>query len=546
MSVSVEINGATIVVAAGLSLFESAERMDVRVPTSCKKNGKCRECIVELVEGAALLTPPSEEERHLKPPFRLACCARVAAEDGAIRCHTMRRGALRIDEVGTGLPERATNVALEPAVTRDGGWVLLDGERLVEADGPLHGLAIDLGTTTVVMRLYNLETGTLVGGESFENPQRFGGSEVMSRIAYDGEEKTKLLQRTLLGYLSHAIARLPCEAQTIYEMVVAGNTTMRDLFFGLDVQSIGQKPYMSLTEHELNEGKRESTSISVKAKHLRLPMFKDGRVYGLPLIHCHVGADTAACLLAIDLQREEHNVALMDIGTNTELVIGNKDRILCASCPAGPAFEGGLLDCGMPGFDGAIEAARLFENGRIEIDVIGDVAPVGICGSGMISALGELVRLGQMNELGRLTNNGDRLQLDVENDIYICENDISELAQAKGANVAGLDIVMRKFGLEYCDLDLFYIAGGFGRHIDLVAARRIGLIPSLDEDKVHKVGNASMEGASIALRSRVRRRELEELVRTIGHVELETDPNFFNHFVKGCQFVPVDSTACEE
>ena len=546
MPVSVEINDATTAVASGLSLFESAERMDVRVPTSCKKNGKCRECIVELVEGADLLTPPSEEEQHLKPPFRLACCARVGADDGAIRCHTMRRGALRIDEVATGLPGHVTEVALDAAVTRDGAWVLLDGERLVQAEGPLHGLAVDLGTTTVVVRLYNLETGALVGGESFENPQRFGGSEVMARIAYDGEDKTRLLQRTLLGYLGQTIERLPCDPQTIYEMAVAGNTTMRDLFFGINVQSIGQKPYMSLTEHELNEGKRESTSLSVKAKQLRLPMFKEGRVYSLPLIHCHVGADTAACLLAIDLQREERIVALMDIGTNTELAIGNKDRILCASCPAGPAFEGGLLDCGMPGFDGAIEAARMHEDGGIEIDVIGDILPAGICGSGMISALGELVRLDRMNSLGRLPENGGRVQLDAEHDIYICEKDISELAQAKGANIAGLDIVMRQFGLEYSDLDVFYLAGGFGRHIDLEAAKRIGLIPNLGDDKVHRVGNASIEGVSIALRSQERRRELEALVRKIGHVELETDPMFFNHFVKGCQFSAVDSTDCEE
>lgn len=545
MAVSVEINDEKTLVDPGLSLFESAERMGVRVPTSCRKNGKCRECLVELIEGADLLTPPSEEEQHLKPPFRLSCRARVQAESGSIRCITMRHGSMRIEDIAVGLPDRALNFPLEPAVTRDREWVLLDGEPLVKAEGPLHGLSVDVGTTTVVVRLYDLESGDWIAGESFENPQRFGGSEIMSRIAYDGEEKTRLLQRTLLGYIGQTIERLPCDPETIYETVVAGNATMRDLFFGINVQSIGQKPYMSLTEHELNEGKRDTTSLSVKAKQLRLPMFKEGRVYGLPLIHCHVGADTAACLLAIDLQNEERTVALMDIGTNTELVLGNKDRILCASCPAGPAFEGGVLDCGMPGFDGAVEATHIHEDGRIEIEVIGGGHPLGICGSGMISTLGELIRVDKMNSLGRLSGNEGRIQLDAEHDVYITESDISELAQAKGANVAGLNIVMNEYGIEYDALDAFYLAGGFGRHLDLAAARRIGLIPNLPEDKMTKIGNAAIEGVSIALCSQARRRELEELVRTIKHVELETNPEFFDHFVRGCQFSTVDSTSYE-
>lgn len=545
MGVCVEINDHSATVDAGLSLFESAEHIGVRVPTSCRKNGKCRECLVELLEGAELLTPPADEELHLKPPFRLSCRARVKAESGTIRCVTMRHGSLRIEHVARDLPEHAVNYSLSPAVSRDGEWVLLDGEPLVKADGPLHGLAIDVGTTTVVVRLYDLESGVFVAGESFENPQRFGGSEIMSRIAYDGEEKSRLLQRTMLGYIGQCIERLPCDPQTIYETVVAGNATMRDLFFGLNVQSIGQKPYISITEHELNEGKRKTTSLSVTAKKLRLPIFKDGRVYGLPLIHCHVGADTAACLLAIGLHREQRVVALMDIGTNTELVLGNKDRILCASCPAGPAFEGGVLDCGMPGFDGAIEAARIQNDGRIEIDVIGGGAPVGICGSGMISALGELIRLDRMNSLGRLSDTSGRLQLEAKHDIYISENDISELAQAKGANVAGLNIVMSEYGLEYDGLDVFYLAGGFGRHVDLSAAKRIGLVPNLPDEKMIKIGNAAIEGVSIALRSTIHRAELENLVRKIGHVELETNPQFFDHFVRGCQFSAIDSTSYE-
>ncbi len=304
MSVKLVINSQTIEAAPGPSLFDYAERLGVRVPTSCRKQGKCRECLVEVVEGGDLLSAPSEQERHLKDDFRLSCRARVIAESGAIVCHTMRRGAMRI-EVEAAPDTLATGWTLEPAVTRDGDRVLLDGVEIDRSEGRLHGVAMDVGTTTVVLRLIDLETGRQVTTTSFENPQRFGGSDVMARIAYDTEHKGRLLQRTLLGYLTHAIEEFPVDPRSIYEVVAVGNPTMRDLFFGLDVYSIGQRPYRSLTEHEWLEGKRETTRLEVEARRLRLPIHPRARVVGLPLVSGHVGADAAACLLAIDLAREE-------------------------------------------------------------------------------------------------------------------------------------------------------------------------------------------------------------------------------------------------
>src|SRR5581483_4766117 len=204
--------------------------LGIRVPTSCQKNGKCKECVVEVTEGMELLAPLSPPESHLKDRFRLSCCANVIGNGGVIRCHTMRRGDMRIESHALQLPASSQKLRLDPAVTRQGDRILLDGEEIDRSTGPIHGLAMDLGTTTVVVRLLNLETGEVIADASFENPQHAGGSEVMSRIAYDTDHPGKLLMRTLAGYLSHAIEKFPVDPLTIYELIVAGNSTMRDIF----------------------------------------------------------------------------------------------------------------------------------------------------------------------------------------------------------------------------------------------------------------------------------------------------------------------------
>jgi uncharacterized 2Fe-2S/4Fe-4S cluster protein (DUF4445 family) len=231
VAVTVSINGDLVHAATGVSLFDAATGAAIRVPTSCRAQGRCKECIVEVTAGAPCLSPPTWHERHLKPPFRLSCQARLTTDTGHVTCHTMRRGQMRIERRALGLPATGRPVGLDPAVTRDGDRVLLDGEEIDRRAGPLHGLAVDLGTTTVVLRLVNLETGEIVADASFENPQRFGGSDVMSRIHYDTENPGKLLMRTVARYMRHAIEEFPVDPATIYEVVVVGNSTMRDLFF---------------------------------------------------------------------------------------------------------------------------------------------------------------------------------------------------------------------------------------------------------------------------------------------------------------------------
>ena len=535
MPVRVQIDDTTTHSRSGPSIFDCSEQMaDVRIPTSCQKNGKCRECMVEVDSGMEHLSPRSSEESHLGGAFRLSCRARIVSEEGMVSCRTLRRGELQISDDGIA----AAPFELDPAVVRLGDEVFVGGEPAGRWDGEFYGVAVDLGTTTVVARLVDLESGATRATHSFENPQRFGGSDVMARIQYDSDHGGRLLQRTLLGYLSHAIEDFPCAAESIFEVVVAGNSTMRDLFFALDVTSIGQKPYRSQTEHELRAGERESTSLSRPAKRFGLPVNPAARVVGLPLISGHVGADTAACLLAIGLADEDEIVALMDIGTNTEFVIGNRDRLFVASCPAGPAFEGGIIRCGMPGLEGAIESLAIGDHGAVRYQTIGGGEALGICGSGIVDLLAELLRTGRMNELGRYTDESDQFVIDEARDIVLTEEDISQLAQAKAANVAGAQIVLKQSGFDTEGIKRFYLAGGFAKHLDINAAKRIGLIPDFPDEVITPVGNAAIEGATVALLSASRRQGLEQLVKVATHVELETDEDFFDHFVDGCHFRP--------
>lgn len=542
MSVELHFNNHQTNVAPGFSLFDYAEALDIQVPTSCRKQGKCKECLVEIAAGMECLSEKEPQEEHLRENFRLSCRCRIIADAGVVRCHTLRRGDMRIEKRALQLPGHHQNLQLDAAVTRDGERILLEGEEIDCSTGPIHGLAIDLGTTTVVIRLLNLETGEIIADAAFENPQRFGGAEVMSRIHYDSEHRGRLLQRTLARYVNHAIEEFPVNPMSIYEVVVAGNSTMRDLFFRLNVYSIGQSPYQSLTELEMAEGLRASTSLTAPARRLLLRVHPKARVYGMPIISGHVGADAAACMLAVDIANEERLIAIMDIGTNTELIVGNKDKILAASCPAGPAFEGGNIACGTPGLPGAIERVRI-DGGKIDYSVIAGSEPEGICGSGLIDLLSELLRNEYINTLGRFEHGEKRFVLheNAARPIYLNESDINELAQAKGANVAGLQIVFDEYGIGFKDIEVFYLAGGFGRHLNIEAAKRIGLIPNIDSAKILQVGNAAIEGACMALLARAKREALENLVSKVRHCRLETHPGFFDYFVEGCQFNPVES-----
>ena len=528
-------DGNRRVLAAGKTVFDYADELAVQVPTSCGRTGHCHECVVEIRRGMNALRPRNDVESFLREDYRLACQAVVEDARATIEFSPLRRKP----KILSSTLEKPLDP--DPLVTRRGDVVFYDGVAVDRYRGHLYGIAIDLGTTTVVMDLVDLATGKSVHVSSFENPQRFGGSDVMHRISYDGEFQGEL-QKAVVNAINHEILELGDRfgfvRQEIYEVVVAGNSTMRDIFFKLDVQSIGQRPYKSGVEHAYLEGERETTSLLEGSRRLGLRANPRAKVYGMPLIASHVGADTAADLVAMDLASQDGLVMLVDVGTNTEVVVGSPGRLLTASCPAGPAFEGGLIRYGMPGQEGAIESMRL-KDGGFEYQTIGHVEPEGICGSGLIDLLAELRRHDLMAPKGMFADRSYEVTVVPEFGITLSREDASNLAQAKAANFCGQFIVMRHLGIGPEDIDTLYLAGGFANYVNVQNAIEIGFLAPIVEDRVVKIGNAAVQGAREVLLSREKRASVEALVKQIEHIELETTPDFFEVFVEGCQFKPM-------
>jgi uncharacterized 2Fe-2S/4Fe-4S cluster protein (DUF4445 family) len=519
----------------GRTLFDYADEVASAVPSSCKRTGRCRECVVEIKRGAEALSPRTDPETYLGTGYRLACQAAIEIDDRDVEFAVMRR-RLRILGATSEPPSM-----IDPMVTVDEyavryGTVPLDLRRR-----HVLGLAIDIGTTTVAFHLVDLLTGRVVAGEALENPQRFGGSDVMTRISYEKEQPGAMrsaLRRALNHelrdlYLEHGIDR-----HEVYEAIVVGNTTMRDLFFGIDIAPIGEWPYRSLTEIAVRDGEAGSTWLSRRAHEVGLMMNPHGRVLGGPLIASHVGADTAAALVAVGFDSAPDSALLVDIGTNTEVVVTDGDRVLAASCPAGPAFEGGLVRYGMPGADGAIESIRL-EGERFRFETIGGGEPTGICGSGLVDLLAELRRAGWMSPEGRFAGGLGEYTVVPEQGISFSRNDASLLAQAKAANTCGQRILLRRLTTRPQDVARVYLAGGFANAVDVQNAIEIGLLAPVLPERVQRVGNAALQGATALLLSTTRRAELDRLIARIEHVELETELDFFDLFVEGCQFVPL-------
>ncbi len=520
----------------GRSLFDYADDFALRVATSCSRGGACHECVVEVQEGAEALSSRSEEEAFLQDPFRLACQAKVEQTDTDVAFTPLRREPKILTASGRFEGD------LDPVIRRSGDQVLSGNDRVDAYRGRIVGIALDLGTTTVVADFVDLETGESITVSSFENPQRFGGSDVMNRISYDvGEnqgELWKAASSSLNKEIEQASARCGFSTQDIYEIVVAGNATMRDLFFRLDVQPIGQKPYKSTIEYAYLAKERSTTSIVAPANRIGIRINQNGRAVGLPIIASHVGGDTSADMIALNMLAEHEIAMLVDVGTNTEVVVKKGDRLVAASCPAGPAFEGGGVEFGMAGYEGAIETLTI-EDDTFKFHTIGDLPPEGLCGSGLIDLLAELRRNEWMAPSGAFKDKQLALTVDPEREITFSRQDASNLAQAKAANTAGMYLVMRHLDVKPEDVETLYLAGGFANYVDIPNAIEIGFLPPVPEDQILKVGNASVIGARDALLSRTMRESAERLPDVIEHMELETEPDFFEVFVEACQFDPM-------
>jgi len=498
-------------ISKGRTVLAYAKELGIPINSSCGGLGMCKECRISVEKGCEALNKRTELERDLNDNERLACQTIIEDSSVDVYVKVLHYGYLQILAKGKG-----KRIELNPLTRRVGNKVIFENKEIDNYRGHIYGIAADIGTTTIALYLMDLENGDCICTDAFENPQRIiDGNNVISRIMYDRKNPGKL-HKNLISYISKKIREMPCDEQEIYEMVVVGNSTMRDIFFDLDVQTLGVTPFKSVTE--LSKG---PTFLNKKADELFLNIHKNANIYGAPLIGSHVGADTTAVCLSSGLFNTSNEIAMaIDIGTNGEIALKSSNgKIIVTSCAAGPALEP------MPALKGTIQKMSL-NNEKIEWKTIGDIEPIGICGSGIIDLLGELIKNKKMNEYGYLT---DGKIFKITDKIRITQKEIkgeNGLMWSKAAISLGIKALLEKAGMGTNDLDRVYLAGSFGTYINKENARRIGLVPAVPLNKIIQVGNAAAEGAKEMLLSRKRRKLAEKSVEKAQHIDLALIPNY--------------------
>ena len=509
---------------AGRTILSYLQELGIEIDASCAGEGKCGQCIVEVDAPPDALSAVTDSERKFikAENQRLACQARILRTDEQIYVRVPKSGYYILES------GEYRWIPIEPFVHREGERVFYNSTYMGEYTGALYGIAIDIGTTTLAAYLVDLETGKVVSVSSRQNPQTKYGNNVISRIEY-ARQGHDILVREIRTAVNEMIANMSEVAKTkenIYELVIVGNSVMRDLFFGFSVESLGKSPY-----------EPESTEpVVTTAKELQLTANPEARVYGLPLIGSFVGADALAVVLATEMYLSKGICLALDVGTNTEIVLGNRERLIATSAASGPAFEGASISCGVGAVQGAIKEVRIVD-GNIEYKTIGDAPPVGICGSGLIDVLAELLEHGMIDGRGKFTFTGDEgKELRIADGIKLLETDIDQLNLAKTAIAVGVRVLLEKYGISFDDIELLLLAGGFVNFANTDNAIRIGLLPPIAREKVKKVGNAALEGARQALVSKRKRSEAEEVAKRIEHIKLEEEQDFMEKFVSELYF----------
>lgn len=448
-----------------------------------------------------------------------------------------------------------------PDVLRDGDWKVTVGvvrnRDIVSVEPGLtverkYGLAVDIGTTTVVEYLLNLHTGKVLSVRSFLNPQVSYGEDVMTRITYCIENPNVGLARLngkIVECLNKTIDEVSREAgikpEEILELTIVGNTAMHHLFLGINPKYLSLSPFTPVVKK----------SIDIKAKELGLKANPNANVHVLPVIAGFIGADNVGVILSTNIYNEEELTYVTDIGTNGEMVLGNKDRITVCSCAAGPALEGAHIKHGMRGTTGAIERVRINPRTlKLEYRTIGNAPARGICGSGIVDVAAEMFKAGILLRNGninkeletdriRFTNEGPEFVVAWEDetaedvgDIIITQGDIREIQLAKAAFYAGAKILMDERGVKEADVKRVYIAGAFGSYIDKASAKIIGLYPDFPLERVRSVGNAAGSGAQQALLSKEKRKDAMMIATKAEYIELTVAPNFQTEFISAMYF----------
>lgn len=418
----------------------------------------------------------------------------------------------------------------------EAGWELIDiqgGHRHV----PLYGLAVDIGTTTVVTALINLTNGEMIDTEADYNGQVTFGEDILTRI-YRASEESGLAEmqsaviQTLNVLTQKLCRRNGLQVDKIAGTVAAGNTTMIHLLLGLYPGNICMAPYIPVVNRP----------GFLNAREVGLMINPDAPLYCLPGISSYVGGDALAGVLVSGMHERDEIALFVDIGTNGEMVLGNKDWLVACAGAAGPALEGGVAACGVRADVGAIDKVYISRGGQVSYHVIGETKARGICGSGLVDCLAQMFLAGIVDRKAKFKS-GDRFiivpgrESATGEDIVVTQKDIDSLMRTKGAVSAALEYMLESVGCSLADLGAFYAAGAFGEYLDLDSAVTIGLYPDLNRQRMVRLGNSSLEGARQVLVSDEKRRELESIKDKITYFELNADENFMNKFVSS-KFLP--------
>ena len=473
----------SVMVEEGTTLLQAAINAGLEPNAPCGGAGKCKKCQMK-VDGEVILSCQTKVERDM--------VVDTMPDEKKEKAQLLMEGLMRPVDLATGV--------------------------LPQADNPLLA-AIDLGSTSIVLYLHDAITGERLGVQSALNPQRQYGGDVVQRANTAMEQGPKVLSgcvRTtineLLNELPRKIGRTP---QDIVRIVMVGNSCMHHLFLEYPTGSLVLAPYIPYVKEP----------VTVKAAEVDLHVHPEAELHWLSLIGGFVGADTVGCILAADMDKREKLTLMVDIGTNGEMVLGNKIFMTATSTAAGPAFEGAKITCGMRGGDGAIDHTWI-ENGKLAYHVIGDVEPIGICGSGLLDAVAQLLELEWIEPSGRMEET-----YYFTDKVFINQKDVRELQLAKAAIAAGIVLLCRYEGHQVGDIQELLLAGAFGNYLDPHSACAIGLLPPELEERIVPVGNAAGAGAEIAVLNHNEERRAAEMAEKVKFVELANDPEFQDVYV---------------
>jgi uncharacterized 2Fe-2S/4Fe-4S cluster protein (DUF4445 family) len=590
-------------VPTGVTVFDAASWNGIAIDSTCGGHGTCKKCKVRVLSGSVpiqRLDIRAFDPAQLEDGWRLACMAaantdlvvevpplttRPKAATVGVGRQVILRPALqkryveldeptlsdqrtdlrRVLDAVDDLDLRVDQAVLRrlSRTLRESDWlvtvVVVDDELVGIEPGDttatLHAIAFDLGTTTVVANLMDVKTGTPVAVRSMLNRQQPFGADVISRISATmldpaALDKLQALAQETLDELTREVCEeAGIDPTSVYEVALAGNATMVQIVLGVDPEPLGMAPFIMAT----------ASYSGLLASDLGIGINPRARATVFPALGAYVGGDIISGVLATGMDRDKRLRLFIDVGTNCEIVLGDGERLIATAAPAGPAFEAASIRCGMRAADGAIEVVRVTDD-ALELGVIGDATPVGICGSGLVDAVSELVRVGLIDASGRfvddetaaatvpaiasrlVTRDGERLFLLAEegdtaaSDVFLSQRDVRELQFAKAAISTGWRLLLEEMGVEEQDVQQVLLAGSFGTYLSPSSAVRIGLVPKLPVLRIVSAGNVAGEGAKMVLLSGQERHGAQTLLDEIHYVELSDRSDFNDRFVEQLAF----------